>query len=68
MEDKTLIVSDIGEVIHNNTFYDYESKYNCKNINTTLKANIDKDTVLLKLHEDGTKTKKKVYKKTLFFK
>lgn len=44
LEDKTLIVSDIGEVIHNNTFYDYESKYNCKDINTTLKANIDKDT------------------------
>ena len=43
LEDKNIIVSDIGEVIHNNTFYDYESKYNCKDINTTLVANIDEN-------------------------
>jgi len=41
LEDKKLIISDIGEVIHNNIFYDYESKYNCNEINTTLEADID---------------------------
>lgn len=43
LEDKTLIVSDIGEIIHNNTFYDYESKYCSKDINTTTQVNLNKN-------------------------
>lgn len=43
LEDEKLFMSDIGEVIHNNTFYDYDTKYNCTNINTSLKANIDEN-------------------------
>jgi D-alanine-D-alanine ligase len=43
LEDKKLIISDIGEVIHSSKFYDYETKYKCNDINTTLNANIDKN-------------------------
>lgn len=54
LEDKKLIISDVGEVIHNNTFYDFESKYNCKEINTTLSANID-ENVKKKIQEYAKK-------------
>lgn len=54
LEDKDLITSDIGEVIHNNTFYDYESKYNCNDVNTTLSANID-DNIKHRIQEYAKK-------------
>lgn len=41
LEDKKIVVSDVGEIINDSLFYDYESKYNCKNVNTTLNASID---------------------------
>lgn len=42
LEDKTLITSNVGEVIHNSVFYDYEAKYNAKENNTILNSDIDK--------------------------
>lgn len=43
LEDCKIICSNVGEVIHSNTFYDFDTKYNCKDINTNLRANIDEN-------------------------
>jgi len=43
LEDKKLIVSDVGEIISSNTFYDYEAKYENKESKTLIPANIDKN-------------------------
>ncbi len=53
-KNKTLIVSDVGEIINNNTFYDYDSKY--KNKTETTISNID----------DEIKNEIKTYSKKIF--
>jgi len=42
LEDKKLIVSDIGEILSANTFYDYEAKYENQDSKTIIPANINK--------------------------
>lgn len=42
LEDKKIIVSDIGEIVSANTFYDYDAKYNKDSI-TLIPANIPKN-------------------------
>ncbi len=45
LEDKNLIISDIGEIITNNKFYDYDTKYisnNAKTIISDIPENIKK--------------------------
>lgn len=41
LEDKKLIVSEVGEIISANNFYDYEAKYENKESKTLIPANID---------------------------
>lgn len=45
LQNKKLIVSDIGEIISANTFYDYDAKYNKKSKNI-IPANIDEKNKL----------------------
>lgn len=40
LEDKNLIISEVGEVISANNFYDYEAKYENKESKTMIPANI----------------------------
>ena len=40
LEDKKLIISEVGEIITDNNFYDYATKYQNNNAKTNLKANI----------------------------
>ena len=42
LEDKKLIISEIGEIITNNDFYDYKTKYENKHAKTKIGANIPK--------------------------
>lgn len=42
-EDKKIIVSDVGEIITNVDFYDYDAKYNDENSKTVKSADIPKD-------------------------
>lgn len=44
LEDKKLIVSEIGEIISANNFYDYNAKYENKSSKTIIPADIDKNT------------------------
>lgn len=41
MEDKKLIISEVGEIISANNFYDYQAKYENKESKTLIPANID---------------------------
>lgn len=43
LQEKKLIISDVGEIISSNIFYDYEAKYQNKDSQTIIPANIDKD-------------------------
>lgn len=42
LEDKKLIISDVGEIIINNDFYDYETKYQNNKAKIKTEANIPK--------------------------
>ncbi len=42
-EDKKLVVSDIGEIVTNCEFYDYDAKYNDETSKTIISANIPDD-------------------------
>ncbi len=42
LEDKKLIISEIGEIITNNDFYDYETKYQNKKAKIKIEADIPK--------------------------
>lgn len=44
LEDKKLIISEIGEIISANSFYDYEAKYENEESKTLIPANIDLNT------------------------
>lgn len=41
LENGKLIVSDIGEIIHDSSFYDYDTKYKNNNTKTIIPANLD---------------------------
>lgn len=43
LEDKKLIISEVGEIISANSFYDYEAKYENKESKTIIPANIELD-------------------------
>jgi len=53
LEDKKIIVSTIGEIKSNNTFYDYESKY-ILDSNLIIPANLDKK-IIKQIQEYSTK-------------
>lgn len=44
LEDKKLIISEVGEIVSANSFYDYEAKYENKESQTLIPANIDLNT------------------------
>lgn len=44
LEDKKLIISEVGEIVSANSFYDYEAKYENKESKTLIPANIDLNT------------------------
>lgn len=46
LENKSLLVSEIGEIISANTFYDYNAKYQNEHSKTIIPANIPKDISL----------------------
>ncbi|MBE6149568.1 MAG: D-alanine--D-alanine ligase [Firmicutes bacterium] len=54
LEDKVILTSNVGEISHKSNFYDYETKYNSKDTNTKLKANID-EKIELKIKEYAIK-------------
>ena len=56
LENKKLIISEIGEIISANNFYDYEAKYENKESKTIIPANIELDI----------SNKIKEYAKTIF--
>ena len=56
LEDKKLIISEVGEIITDNNFYDYTTKYQNNNAKTNIVANIP----------ENIKKQIKKYAKTIF--
>ncbi len=56
LEDKNLIISEVGEIIANNDFYDYDTKYQNDKAEIKIDANIPK----------ALKKQIKIYAKTVF--